>query len=194
VDPNVANDDLARLEAHLDGALPADEAEALCRRLDDEPALAEALQRLRAEREVRRAVWASYEPGDDDADATASDVLAAAAREQRWRSISRVFRRVGAVAAAVVVAFSCGWVARGRVPSRPAPHQRHAVVEEEQRFVSAGSGDATSFPVALTDENGEIIAVQQFDNAADARRFADDVRRWQSRPRRDRAVPMSGEF
>jgi hypothetical protein len=35
--------------------------------------------------------------------------------------------------------------------------------------------------VALTDEAGNITAVQKFDNMEDARNFAADVGRWQAR-------------
>jgi hypothetical protein len=62
----------------------------------------------------------------------------------------------------LLIAFAGGWAARGRV-STPTPLA------------------PTEFQVALTDDHGAIIAVQHFSDPRQARQFAEDVGRWQSR-------------
>ena len=48
-------------------------------------------------------------------------------------------------------------------------------------FISAKGGGKEFQPVALTDEAGNITAVQKFDKLEDAREFAAEVGRWQAR-------------
>ena len=183
----IPSDDLETLEAHLDGALIPLEAEALGRRLAAEPALAEALDRLRAQRDVRRAVWASYEPDEPAANFAAATVLAAAVREERWRRSVSIARRATAAAAVVVLAFAAGWAARGTVS--PGPQQTIRTGDPHPFNTSGGGSGNESFPVALTDEHGNIIAVQHFNDAAKAREFAEDVGRWQSPTPRPATAP-----
>ena len=192
-------DDLELLEAHLDGALTPRDLETLAGRLAAEPALAAALSRLRAERDVRRAVWASYEPSDEAAEAVAAAAVASAASRDRLRRAATVARRTTAAAAVIALAFAGGWMARGRTGRDASPPVRRAAADDRP-FASSGAGDNRSFPVALTDEHGNVVAVQRFDDPQKAREFAEDVDRWQSRPvpkRRPAAeqhVPVSGEF
>ena len=192
--------DLEVLEAHLDGSLPADASVALCRRLEAEPRLAAALKEVRSERAARYAVWASFEPDDARAEATVSTALASATRQDRLRRAARNARRVTAAAAVVAIAFAGGWAARARVaPEQSSPAAR-APLHNAHHFVSSGGGEASGpYPVALTDENGNVTAVQYFDDPQAARDFAEDVDRWQSRARprpadAGRIVPASGEF
>ena len=194
------HDDLDLLEAHLDGALAPDDAEALARRLGREPALAAALERVRETRAVRRAVWASYEPQAGHAERLTTAFVAAGKREERIRRAARLARRATAAAAVVLLAFAGGWVARGRLADEGASVAR-PVSTDDHAFDSSGAGDGPSFPVALTDEDGNIVAVQHFDDPDRAREFAEDVGRWQSRPAErqqrptaERSVPVSGEF
>lgn len=181
------DDDLELLEALLDGALTPAEAESLGRRLAGDPVLAAELQRLRGERTARRAVWESYEPGMQEAAGLSAAALAAATHTERLRRGMLLVRRGIALVAMVMVAFAGGWLARGMGSS-------HSPISKD-----ASDGPAP-FRVALTDEHGNIVAVQRFDDERKAREFADDVDRWQSRPRRVRApgaeifMPVSGEF
>lgn len=188
--------DLEALEAHLDGALPSEASLALCRRLSAEPDLAAALHELRAQRTVRQAVWASLEPDDAGAGATVSAAFLTAVRQERLHQAVRRARRLTAAAAVVAIAFAGGWAARARLA---APHaSRDVHPQAGHRFVTSGGGVGEAFyPVALTDENGNITAVQYFETPEAARRFAEDVGRWQSKPRQPQAVPIvpaSGEF
>jgi anti-sigma factor RsiW len=203
VDGENWNDDAALLEAHLDGALSPAQAESLGRRLATEPVLAAELERLRGERAVRQAVWASYEPEPRHAAATAGAALMLAERAERLRRATSHARRATAAAAVVLLAFAAGWVARGVRPGQPASSQSPlSRTGADHPFASSGAsaGDGSvSFPVALTDEHGNIIAVQHFDDPRKAREFADDVDRWQSRPRRPAPpatplTPVSDEF
>lgn len=183
---DIPNDDLELIEAHLDGALSPAEAESLGRRLAGDSALAAELGRLRRERAARRAVWESYEPGGAEAAAVSTAAMSAATQAECLRRGMLLVRRGVAMVAMVMIAFAGGWLARG-VASAPSPLSKDA---------SEGTGH---FRVALTDEQGNIIAVQRFDNERKAREFADDVDRWQSRPRRRAAdsetfTPVSGEF
>jgi anti-sigma factor RsiW len=193
--------DLEVLEAHLDGSLPADASVALCRRLEAEPRLAAALKEVRSERAARYAVWASFEPDDARAEATVSTALASATRQDRLRRAARNARRVTAAAAVVAIAFAGGWAARARVSSeQSSPTATRAPLRNAHNFITSGGGEASgSYPVALTDENGNITAVQYFSDPQAARDFAEDVDRWQSPPRpqsagAERIVPASGEF
>ena len=169
----MSEDEIETLESYLDGALPAGDAEAVSRRVADEPALAAALDQLRAGRAAREAVWRALEPDPASAEAFGRRAAAHAVRQDRFARATRFARRASAVAACVVLSFIGGWVARGR-PATPAPD------------AAAAADQAGAFQVALTDESGNIIAVQRFADPRKAREFAEDVGRWQSqsRPRR----------
>jgi hypothetical protein len=197
VESQWSDGDVQLIEAHLDGVLAPEDAEALAGRLAREPALAALAQALRARRAVRAAVWAAGEPSAAEAHAVASRVILAAAGAERWRRAMLTARRATAVAALVMLAFAAGWMVRGRV------HQGQFSVSPgraaDSRPWALAGGGRSSFPVALTDERGNVIAVQHFDDPTQARQFADDVGRWQSRPRRrapgaEMVIPVSGEF
>lgn len=197
MDPLVSDRDLEALELHLDGELGASESQQLCRRLEREPHLAVALDRLRAERAGRRAAWAACEPDVVCADLTARAIVAASLRQARRRDVSRFLRRLAA-AAAVAVAFGGGWLLRPRVLPSPAIVTA-PLVHREAELRAAGmnvTAPPRLFQVALTDDDGNIIAVQHFDDLGEARRFAEDVDRWQSRPRPagPGQPPSSSEF
>ena len=193
MEPRWSDEDVLLAEALLDGALGRAESEELARRLEREPALVELVGTLRAQRAVRATVWAASEPNAAEADAVASRVIAAAAGAERWRRALQTACRATAVAAMVMVAFGAGWVVRGKI----APAQGVARPAESRPWALAGGG--RSFPVALTDERGNVIAVQHFDDPTQARQFADDVGRWQAGSRRrtpatELVIPVSGEF
>ena len=171
----MSDEDLEILENYLDGALSPREADRVTRRAALDPEWAAALDSLRAERAVRQAVWESGEPDFPAAHAAGRAAVAAAVRSDRYVRLARLFRRVSGVAAGVLIAFAGGWVARGlRSSPAPAPAQ-----------VMSGTRAATEFQVALTDDGGNIIAVQHFSDPTRARAFAEDVGRWQSRRRHD---------
>jgi membrane-associated protease RseP (regulator of RpoE activity) len=153
----IGHDDRDLLESHLDGALTPEEAGALSERLAREPELAAALEHAKDSRAIRRAVWASYEPAERDSDAMAAASVAAAMREDRFRRAAGFARRATAAAAAVLLAFAGGWVARGREAPEPASVAQPAGLEDH-KFVSSGA-DGPTFPMTVTDENGNAAPV-----------------------------------
>ena len=164
--------DFELLENYLDGELSPAEVLRVERRLAAEPELAAALGRMGAEFEVRRAAYRSLEPDDRAADALASAVGRQVRRADRALSHGRVFRfgrLAGAVAACVAISFSAGWVGRG-VAARAS----------SKSVISAPKEEPYVYQVALTDDQGNITAVQQFDKLEDAKAFAADVGRWQA--------------
>ena len=165
----MSDEELEVLENYLDGALSPREADRVARRAALDPECAAALDRLRTERAVRQAVWQSIEPDPAAAHAAGRAALTAAVRFDRRSRLTRHLRRASGVAAGLLIAFAGGWVARGRVPAPVPP----------------GPAAATEFQVALTDDGGNIIAVQHFSDPARAREFAEDVSHWQSRRRHD---------
>jgi anti-sigma factor RsiW len=181
VEPELEWNDLDLLEAHLDAELSPADAEELGRRLGREPGLAAELQRLRAERAVRRAALASFEPGEREAEALAGHVIAAAGRAERWGRTAVFARRATAAAAVIALAFAGGWMARGRAAPPTVVPARPVADADDHPFASSGGGDMRSFPVVVVDETGKV-AVQNFDDPAKAREYANDLGRARQRP------------
>jgi anti-sigma factor RsiW len=71
----LSDTELEILDAYLDDALSAEEAELLDSRLVVEPALAAALDDLRAQRAARRMVWRSMQPSQGSASQFVSATL-----------------------------------------------------------------------------------------------------------------------
>jgi S1-C subfamily serine protease len=120
VDVNpVSEQDLELLEDYLDGALAPEESARLRTRLADESDFAEALDELRDQRASRAAVWASLEPGEDDADRFAERVITAARRQDRQSRVWRMGRFGGVAAACMLLGVFMGWLGRDRGPALP---------------------------------------------------------------------------
>jgi anti-sigma factor RsiW len=171
-EPAGIDPDFELLENYLDGELSPAEVLRVERRLTAEPELAAALGRMSAEYEVRQATYRSLEPDARAADALASAVGRQVRRADRLASHGRVFRfgrLAGALAACVAISFSAGWVGRG-----------FAASSKTGPVVTAPKGEPYVYQVALTDDQGNITAIQQFDKLEDARAFAADVGRWQA--------------
>src|SRR3954470_3765512 len=105
--------DLDLLESYLDDELSSLEHDALQQRLSREPALAAALEELSGQRELRRGVFASFEP---DA-ATVQRVLGAVDRKVEnhvvWAERARSLRWLSGVAATLLIGFLGGYIFRG---------------------------------------------------------------------------------
>ncbi|ADX45777.1 putative transmembrane anti-sigma factor [Paracidovorax avenae ATCC 19860] len=138
------------LHALVDGRLPHEEAQALRRQLEDDPANRERVQAWEAQRKQLRGLHAHWE------EAPVPPLLAQAAQDFRNRRLqaSRAWSMAG-LAASLVLAFGLGWTLHGTVrPADPAsatlaspapstlpPTQRfalqaaaaHAVYQPEQR-------------------------------------------------------------
>lgn len=158
---------LELLEACLDGELPSGEAESLRARLGREPGLAAELDQLRAERASRVAAFAGMEGDEGIADRliARARVQVDAPAKRQWRM---PWRYAAAAAAACLV---LGFVAGQWLDMQDAPGiTRLTPVAHE-----------SSYRVAITDEDGQVIAIQKFDSLEQATEFSDDLRQWQER-------------
>ena len=175
----VADHDQELLEAYLDDDLSASQVQVVDGRLAREPHLAAALHVLRAERSVRAAVWSSLAPDQQAAERAVTRVSRGIRRHETLRRVYRGARIGGAVAAAVAL-FWGGWMVRGVATPRPA--RVAGPVPQPMGRMSIAAGEAAgAYRVVLTDETGNVIAVQRFSKLEDARQFADDLGRYQAR-------------
>lgn len=181
--------DLEQLEALLDGELTVDEEYALRERAAAEPALAEALDRLRAQRDLRSLVWRAAEPNEAQVGTVVSSVRGAIRRDQAWNIRLRAMRYVSGLAACVLVGFLMG---RFLPYGTTNENQGNGIVFETERGPVAEVMDTqpiqpqpqprtSGFRVLLTDNYGRVIAEQRFDTFNEARDFTEDLRRAQNR-------------
>jgi anti-sigma factor RsiW len=194
--PAPLDPDFELLMSYLDEELTSAEVGRLEERLRGEPELADALGRMSAAHAVRQAVWRSLEPAEPEALALATGVSRSARRADWHRRLSRLSRVAIAAAACVALGFLAGWVGRGSAVARAVTDLNETAAP--RAVVAAGAGRAEPrhsgkevaksgvaepfvYQVALTDDDGNITAVQKFDNLDDARNFAADVGRWQVR-------------
>jgi anti-sigma factor RsiW len=185
--------DVELLESYLDGALdPADHA-TLETRLAADAELAATLGELRSQRDGRRAVWAALEPDQVTVDrlnwrvrgAVAAELnrpAVAGADKPRWAYRPdpwSVARFTGAAAACVLLGFFGGRLGRAPVgpPSVAAgdPIAMHRPSPASGPTAVATAGGGVNVPI--TDEYGRVIANQPCENADQARRFLEDLRR-----------------
>jgi anti-sigma factor RsiW len=191
----VTETDLELLETYLDDELSAGDGDALRRRLASEPALAQAMDQLRQDRELRQLAFGTMEPAERQT-MSASETIArslrqAATREVAWTSRLRILRQVSAAAACIVVGLLVGWFARSNTEATQATggSDNGAIV-----FSGANDSGATARPVStggfnvqITDDAGRVLAVQHFDTLSEAREFSNDLSRWQTRQRQMRS-------
>src|SRR4051812_3978762 len=109
----VTDDQLELLEAYVDGELPVAEEDAVRRRLESEPALHQVLDGLRGEREVRAAVWRSYEPSDASVRRLVATIERKVDANTIWSHRLSRWRLPLATAACILVGFGIGWIGRG---------------------------------------------------------------------------------
>ena len=178
----VSDHDLDTLERYLDDALSPMEGEHLRRRLVKEPDLAAAMGRARAQRAARQAAWKSLEPDEMAVGPFAARVRMAVRQREAWLRVGKLSRIGAAAAACVVLGFLAGWVGRDRYPAATdsaGPSMARGAGLRHARMTSSGTDADALFQVALTDEQGRVIAVQPFDGLEEAKAFADDLGRWQ---------------
>lgn len=171
-DVSAVDPDLALLEGYLDGELTPAERSMVERRLAAEPEFSDALSRLSAEYAIRRAVWTAYEGTPAQAARVAGRVQRAVQARSLW-SLHRRWVGWASAAAACFVCFAAGWVGRG-TSATAAPPQ---VAQPAYPVLTA----PVVYQVAITDEEGNITAVQKFESLQDAQAFAADLSRWQAR-------------
>lgn len=188
---SVSEQDLELLESLLDGELPAGEEDSLRQRLSGNPELAQAFDRIRAERELRQQIWQALEPRESDVATLVSGVRAAIRRDEIWTRRARSLRYVSGLAACITVGFLVGrFVPYGPMNS---PDRGSGIVFEPAPGAMAEvSYDPTPgrYKVLLTDANGRVIAEQPFNTLSEAREFTDDLKRLQS-PQQMRPMRVS---
>jgi anti-sigma factor RsiW len=112
--------DLETLEVWLDGELPAEQVDALRARISSEPEMAQAMDRLRADRQLRSLVWQTTEPAEAEVESLVAGVRAGIDRDEIWTLRFRALRNVSAIAASIVLVFAIGWISRDRLRIGPA--------------------------------------------------------------------------
>jgi len=117
---SVTDTDLELLESYLDDELAPRELEALRQRLSSEPALASAMDELRAEREMRQSFFASCEPDDARVERLLLAVNKSVTQEIVWSGRSRSLGWIGGLAACLLVGFGVGRGFRGTVQTNVA--------------------------------------------------------------------------
>jgi len=183
VDTTTPDDDLVLLEAFLDEALDDAEAAGVRARLAGEPALAGALDELRAERAVRQGMFAAMEPGRAEADRFAAAVLDRVAEPRDgWVRRLAIVRWAAALAACVLVGLVLGAFFYARYTSTPVA--KNPAPNTGNVLPAGGGTDRAAgivFKVELRDRDGRVRAVQAFDSLDEAKAFSEELERWQRR-------------
>ena len=161
--------DLALLESYLDGELTSGELSTLQQRLRADNELSGALSRLSTDYTTRQAVWSSLEGSNVSAEKMARVVVKSIHRASFVQRAAS-YLRWGSAVAACLVCFTAGWIGRGSNATASVPGGPPAASESQ-----------LVYQVALTDDQGNITAVQKFDTAEDAQAFAADLGKWQAR-------------
>lgn len=146
-----------RLNALVDGRLPAErQAETLARLAED----TEARDTLHAWQAQREALRALHRPLLDEP--IPETLLAAARRGQQGRSQIDQWWRWGGMAAAVTLAFGVGWMSRGQIgnPSTSAAPMAAASARPAQMFVQQASFAHAAFSPEVR-HPVEVTAAQQ---------------------------------
>jgi anti-sigma factor RsiW len=171
--------DLELLEDYLDDALSPIQVEHVARRLGDEPELALAMHELRAARVLRAAAWRTLEPGEAEAADVTNRVTQVVRRAERAHRLWRGIWVGGGIAAAVGV-FVAGWLIHGS-GDLSIPRSQARDVQPAPTSVAVRQPAAAAFHVALLDSQGNVIPVQKFTKADDARQFAQDLINFEDR-------------
>jgi hypothetical protein len=180
---SLSEQDYEQLESYVDGELSTTEEDTLRTRLDQDVALAAALAELRAERELRSAVWKSYEPDEAAIQRLIGRVDKAVDREVAWTYRLGAIRRYGAAAACIVLGILIGRVGqRGAEMPRPggpaiASNERPGIVQPSPQ----GQPTLVSNPIRfrIVNEDGQPVGEQQFNSPQEANQFFEDINRWQ---------------
>jgi anti-sigma factor RsiW len=190
--------DLQLLELYLDGELSQSESILLAARLSTDAPLSTELAKLQRERTVRASAMAMLEPSDMAAQqllwrvrgAMASQQQTATEPSQRSWSPWRIASTGSAAAACLMLGFLFGRIGqRNTAVDNPAitPVAQPAGIASSQTpagplktpngFVAVGSTPKISVPI--TNEYGQVVAWQTFDNPEQAKNFTEDLHKAQ---------------
>jgi hypothetical protein len=173
--PVVSEQDLEQLEAYVDGELSTGEEDALRARMQAEPILAEAMRRVRADRDIRMAVWKGYEPSEASVQRLIETVDAAVDRNTNWAYTLRNLKRVSAAAACIVLGILIGRVGNdggggAMMPSSPVANVPGG------RGMQTNVSNPIEFPIV--NERGQAVGVQRFGSMREAQEFLDELNRF----------------
>ena len=181
--PVVSEQDLEQLEAYVDGELSTTEEDALRARLQAEPILGEAMRRVRADRDLRMAVWKGYEPSEAAVHRLVAKVDTAVDRNTNWSYKLSNLKRVSAAAACIVFGVligRAGGVGDGDTGMPSGPVAR--VPGGNGGNGGAGRGGPTlvanpiEFPIV--NEQGQAVGVQRFQSLREAQDFFEELNRF----------------
>ena len=172
--PPVGEQDLEQLEAYVDGELSTGEEDALRARMQAEPILAEAMRRVRADRDIRMAVWKGYEPNEASVARLIANVDAAVDRNTNWAYTLRNLKRVSAAAACIVFGVLIGRVGNqdAMMPNGPIANVSGGRNVPGPTMVS----NPIEFPIV--NERGQAVGVQRFQSMREAQEFLDELNRF----------------
>lgn len=177
----VNEQDLEQLEAYVDGELSTTEEDALRARLAAEPMLAEAMRRVRADRDLRVAVWKGYEPSEGIVARLVAKVDAAVDRETSWSYRLPMLKRISAAAACIVFGILIGRSANDTGNPRP---RGGGTVAQAPGGGGGGGGvnratmvnNPIEFPIV--NEQGQAVGVQRFRTTREAQEFFEELKRF----------------
>jgi hypothetical protein len=180
---NVEND-LEMLEEYLDGAMEKSQEAKLRDRLAGDSELAETLAELQAQRDLRRAAFAAMEPSEVSTqqliwqvrgamlDQQRANVVQPSPQSSQWRNPWRIANISSAAAACMVFGFFMGRLGHNGnssvIPANATPMTN----------VAENTGPKISVPI--TNEYGQVVAWQTFNNADQAKNFTEDFHRTHS--------------
>ena len=171
------------IESYVDGELSTTEEDALRQRLDQDATLSAALAEVRAEREMRLAVWKSFEPGEAAVQRLVARVDSAVDRDLAWTYRLGSVRRWSAAAACILLGILIGRVGQrgaempGSGGSRVASNNQTNVAQP----VPQGQPTLVNNPIQfrIVNEDGQPVGVQSFRSPQEANEFFEDLSRWQ---------------
>jgi hypothetical protein len=174
--PAVTEQDLEQLEAYVDGELTTTEEDALRARMAAEPMLAEAMKAVRADREIRLAVWRGYEPTEAAVQRLVARVDVAVDRNTAWTYRLRTLRRASAVAACVVFGILVGRVGNqgAQLPGVPGGDS----VAQNNGLPGAPTMVSNPVEYPIYSQDGRPVATQRFQSPREAQDFIEELNRF----------------
>jgi hypothetical protein len=194
--------DLETLEEWLDGELTDEQVEQLRRRIADEPELAQAIDHLRGERQMRSQIWSTMEATDAEVEQLIASVRREVQKDEVWSIRLRTMRRFTSIAASITIVFMTGWLAHSRLrvvgpdtfspqpAAQPvATNTPNNQIQFQQpgniNFVSApiyqnlSGAQPANYQLQIRDSQGHVW-VQPLNKLDDPSKFMADVSRFES--------------
>jgi hypothetical protein len=209
----MTENDLEILEGWLDGELPDEQSDQLRRRIAEEPQLAQAVDRLRSERQMRSQCWQVLEPSDAEVETLIANVRRDVQQDEIWNLRLGALRKVSGVAASIAVVFMAGWLTHSRLrvggvdtfatPTSPQiapqPVASNFPNNNNRMQLQPGNLDFVSAPIAsnpsgiqpanyqlqIRDNQGHVW-VQPLDRLDDPNKFMANMGRFQSQEQQQR--------